>query len=225
MPRLAIQPLLAATLLALAASGHTASADDPAHDFLSSYTGAQGGDLDVLSALVTYDPNNDSFVFSGTFDAQVGTTPGAFYVFGVNRGNGSANFAGIGATNVLFDAVVIFNQDGSGTVNRLPGSAGAGATALPMGTALTVGPTIIGQISGSLLPSNGWAKTDYTWNLWPRITGIAGGASVSDFAPDNSNLGVTVLSAVPEPGTWAMLAGGLALLGVAARRQRPQAGA
>lgn len=224
MPRPTFRPLLAAALVAAATSGHATTANDPAHDFLASYTGVQGGDLDVLSAQVTYDPNNDTFVFSGTFDAQVGKTPGAFYVFGVDRGQGTARFAGIGATNVLFDAVVIFNQDGSGAVNRLAG-AGAGATPLSAGTALKVGPTIIGQISGSLLPENGWAKTDYTWNLWPRINGITGGPSVSDFAPNNNNLGVTVLSAVPEPGTWAMLAGGLALLGLVGRRQRAQAGA
>jgi len=215
---------MAAILLAVAASGHAASADDAAHDFLPSYTGAQGGDLDVLSAFATYNPNNDTFVFSGTFDADVGTTPDAFYIFGVNRGQGTAGFAPIGATNVKFDAVVRFNQNGSGLVNRQLGT-GVGVTQLAAGTAQSFGSTIIGVISGSLLPSNGFAKSDYTWNLWPRDGKVGGSAGVSDFAPNNSSLGVTVLSAVPEPGTWALLAGGLALVGLRARRQRHQAGA
>lgn len=219
MSRHLSKALLAAAVLAAAGSSHAASATDAVNDFLPTYTGAQAGDLDVLSAFVTYNPNNDTFVFSGTFDADLGSTPGAFYVFGVNRGGGVANFASLGATNVLFDSVVRFNQDGSGAVNRTLG-VGQGSTALTAGTAQSFGSTIIGVISGSLLPSNGWAKADYTWNLWPRLGTVAGNAGISDFAPNNSNLQVTVLSAVPEPTTGLLLAGGLGLLALQVRRRR-----
>jgi hypothetical protein len=208
---------VAALTLAAASSSHAIGVSDAAGDFLPTYTGTQGGDLDVLGAFVTYNTNTDRFVFSGTMDADIGSTPGAFYVFGVNRGSGTARFAGIGATQVLFDAVVIFNQDGSGVVNRLPAT-GTDTTTLAAGTAQNFGSTLIGQVDGSLLPSTGWAKSAYTWNLWPRLSGVAGAASIADFAPDNSNLVVTSLSPVPEPSTTLMLAAGLVALVLRRRR-------
>ncbi|GAA0752060.1 hypothetical protein CA233_22135 [Sphingomonas sp. ABOLD] len=54
------------------------------------------------------------------------------YVWGLNRGKGTAGFAAIGATNVLFDSVVIVNPRAgtvtlrgliSGTGTTLPASA------------------------------------------------------------------------------------------------------
>jgi hypothetical protein len=182
---------------------HALGVTDPTGDFIASYTGRQAGDLDVIGAFVTYDQSTDKFVFSGTMDAAVGTSTGAFYVWGVNRGAGSATFASLGETGVLFDAVVRLNQDGSGSAN---------GTALPAGTAKLIGTTIIAEISGSLLPSTGFAKTAYTWNLWPRDGAVSGNAAISDFAPDNSNAPVTVLGAVPEPATWLLMALGAAAL-------------
>ena len=48
----------------------------------------------------------------------------------------------------------------------------------------------------------------------------AGFGQISDFAPDNSNLAVTVIGAapVPEPGTWALLLAGLGLVTLRRRR-------
>jgi hypothetical protein len=193
------------------------SVNDASDDFVASYTGAHAGDLDVIGSFVTYNAATDMFVFAGTMNADIGTTSGAFYVWGVNRGTGTAAFASIGIGNVLFDAVVRFNADGSGVVTGT-----APPTTLAAGTAQVIGSTIIGQISGALLPSKGFAKADYTWNLWPRDGGVAGLGAISDFAPDNANLNVTVLSAVPEPASAALLALGLAAVGLA--RRRPRAG-
>jgi hypothetical protein len=216
---------LASALAAMAGSSHAFGVSDAVGDFLPTYAGAHGGDLDVVGAFVTYNPVSDIFVLSGTFAADVGTTPGAFYIFGVDRGAGTAQFAADGITGVKFDSVVRFNQNGSGLVNRQSG-AGAGITTLAAGTAQSFGSTIIGVVSGSLLPSLGKAKADYTWNLWPRAAFAAGGgavggfAAISDFAPNNSNVPTLDVSAVPEPGTTVLLAGGLAVLALLVKRRR-----
>jgi hypothetical protein len=211
MNMLAAAALALCAPLAIAADGVT----DPLGDYVAGFSGSKLGDLDVLSSFVTYDPGSDKFVFSGTFAAAVGTSPGGFYVWGVNRGAGTAGFAANGVPGVLFDAVVIFNQDGSA---RITGT--TPATLLPAGSVHISGATISGEIDGSFLPSTGFAKTAYTWNLWPRDGKLTGFAAISDFAPDNANLAV---AAVPEPSTIALLAAGLGALAWRTRRSAPPA--
>ncbi|MEP6505428.1 MAG: PEP-CTERM sorting domain-containing protein [Betaproteobacteria bacterium] len=208
--------LCGAALLSLCATAQAVA--DPANDFLPGYTGSHAGDLDVLSSTVTYNTGSHLFDFTATLAAPVGTTATAFYVWGIDRGQGTERFNTganpIGA-GVKFDSVVIFRLDGSATVNRI---VGGGATVLP-GDVTWSGDTISGSIPAALLPSLGLAPEDYTWNLWPRDGAVAGNAAISDFAPDASNGEVT---SVPEPQSWLLLGGGLALLAAAAR-QRKQA--
>jgi len=214
MPTKFATKVLCAAALSLAA-GASMAADgitDPLGDYVAGYNGSKLGDLDVLSAFVTYNTGTDKFVFSGSFAANVGTTAGGFYVFGVNRGAGTAGFAANGLPNVLFDSVVIFNQDGSA---RITGT--SPATLLPPGSIQINGATITGEIDGAFLPSTGFAKTAYTWNLWPRDGTLTGFAAISDFAPNSTNAAVAV---VPEPSTYALLALGLGALGWRARKAR-----
>ncbi|MBC7881387.1 MAG: PEP-CTERM sorting domain-containing protein [Anaerolineae bacterium] len=201
----------AATLL-LHGVAQAASITDPAGDFLFTYTGVQAGDLDVLSSEVTL--NGTQLFFSATLAAAVGTTPSAFYVFGLDRGQGTQRFVtgtpSVGA-GVVFDSVVILRPDGTGNFNDLLNSANS-ITLNPASISIS-GSQISAIFDVSLFPSTGFAAVDYTWNLWPRLGSISGNAAISDFAPDASNASV----AVPEPsgiaGLLAIGFGGLMMVG------------
>jgi hypothetical protein len=179
-------------------------------DFLASFAGMASPELDVISASVFYDASSDVFTLISTMAGPILPGSTAQYVWGVNRGAGAAGFAAQGLAGVRFDRTLLLRPDGTGTV-------GGGAGALPAGSVTISGSTITALVSGSLLPGTGFAnKLDYTWNLWPRTSTVAGFAGISDFAPDNSNFTTTV----PEPSVAAMLLGGLALVGAMARRRR-----
>ncbi|MDB5817316.1 MAG: hypothetical protein JWQ11_956 [Rhizobacter sp.] len=194
-----------------------ASVVDAAGDYVPTYAGSKAGDLDVLSSFVNYDAATDSFAFSATVAAAVGTSPAGFYVWGIDRGTGTERLntgaIPVGA-GVKFDAVVIFRLDGTATVNTF----GPVAAAPIPGVVTFAGNTISGTIAGSLLPSTGFARVDYTWNLWPRDGALANNTAISDFAPNASN--ASVLSPVPEPETYALMALGLAGVALATRRRR-----
>ncbi len=183
---------------------------DPKGDFLATFGGSSAStDLDVLSASVFYNPSTDLFTLTATMEGNVGSTATGFYVWGVNRGAGTAGFSSLGINGVRFDRVIILRPDGTGTV--------AGAGALPSGSVTISGKTITGVVSGALLPGTGFVnKLDYTFNLWPRDGAFAGNAAISDFAPNNANFTAT---AVPEPGTAALGALGVTALLAWRRRQ------
>lgn len=193
-----------ALALAATASAHAATAADPAHDFLGTFAGSTAStDLDILSVSATYNPTTDTFVLSSTSDGAIGKTSTGLFVWGVNEGGNKAGFAANGLPGVLFDQVVLLRPDGTGSV---------GGTALPTGSVVVSGNTLTASISGSLLPSKGFTKENYTWNLWPRDTAFssAGFGAISDFAPNNSNIATSV---VPEPGTYALMLAGLMMIG------------
>ncbi len=209
----AVGSVLAVSSLALAAaSAHAADAvSDPLGDFLPTFAGsaAASPDLDVVGATVTYNAGLNLFTFSSTQAGAVGTTASGLYVWGVNRGAGTAAFAPNGITGVLFDAVVLLRPDGTGSV---------GGMALPDGAVTVSGNVIRGEVSGSLLASTGFTLPNYTFNLWPRDTAFAGYAAISDFAPDNANF--TAIP-VPEPASVVLMALGTAgLLAWRSRRQQ-----
>ena len=190
---------------------------DPLGDFLPSYTGPQNADLDVLSFSSDFD--GSVFHLSATLNGAIfkpdGTpnSPGAAYVFGFNRGLGTARFGAI-APGVLFDSVAAFIVGGpSVTVDLI---AGTGPSALTAG-AVVNGNILRLDVPFTSLPllAGGFASPNqYTVNLWPRV-GLRTNDQISDFAPDNSNI-----SAVPEPTSLGLIAGGLLAAGALRRRKR-----
>lgn len=213
--------LTAALVLTVCPMVTHAQTSDPANDFLATYVGPQNADVDVLSAQVTF--TGTSFVLSATMNGNilnngVPNTPGATYVWGFDRGQGTARFAAI-APGVLFDSVVVLRPDTTVTVNRIVG--GPPATNFGVGTAIINGATISATIAASELPllSPGFASQEqFTWNLWPRV-GAGNNNQISDFAPNNSNVPVT--SVAPEAGSLALLAlGGVGFAAMVRVRRR-----
>lgn len=199
----------------LASSAANAALSDPAGDFLPTFVGTKGGDLDVRSVDVTFDGTN--FILDAILGANVGTTPGAFYVWGVDRGQGTSRFGVISgnggttydASKVLFDTVILLRPGGSSQINYL---VGGGNAPLPAANILINAAELMATIPAALLPSTGFAFVDYGFNLWPRDgNATAGNLQISDFAPDNA---VFVAALIPEPATLALigLAGALALM-------------
>lgn len=208
---------LAGILLSVASPLHAATTSDPAGDFLATYTGPQNGDLDILAASVTF--NGTVFRLSSTQNGAVGTSIGSLFVWGINRGAGSARLAlgsPVVGQNVLFDAVAVLFPDGSARVATFP-AAGAPVITPLAGAASANGNTITGLIPLALLPSTGLAPENYTFTLWsrrrvdPALDGT--NAEIADFAP-------ALIAGVPEPESWTMLIAGLALTGGALRTNR-----
>lgn len=195
---------------------------DAAGDFLPTYQGprpsvgnTQGADLDVLTANVTLVGSN--LVFTSTQNGAVGSTVGGFYVWGINRGQGTARFPTL-APGVLFDSVVILRPGGQSVVTDLVTSPTT-TTNLDASVVQILGNTITATVPIALLPSRGFDVTQYTVNLWPRFggNGVTGDAQISDFAPNNSNFAIT---AAPEPVSGALMFALLPVVGVVVRRSR-----
>lgn len=196
---------------------------DPVGDFfpLLDPSAPRNGDLDVVSAETFL--AGDALLFTATMDDVIGTTALGFYVWGVDRGAGAGtlSFAHLGLPDIVFDALVIAFNDGSGLVNLFPPGGGPPApTPLAAGSVTIADSTIDVRVPLALLPSNGLSPRQYEWNLWPRWNGVPfGDTQITDFAPDATNAPVTA----PEPSSLALLAFGLAAGGGRAWRRRAAA--
>lgn len=213
---LRLSTVAAASLLA-AASASASFEADAQNDFLPSYTGVHAGDLDVLFAYGVWNPQTQLFSFGGTMSSPIGTTTGAVYVWGIDRGAGTERFVSGSPSvgqGVFFDSIISLNPTTQAyVVNLLNGT----TFALAASAVVISGNTITVNVSAANLPGTGRSFDQYGWNLWPRGPGISGNAAISDFAPDAST--PRVVSVVPEPASVAMLlAGALAVFGIARRR-------
>lgn len=192
--RLARRILSCALLLAGSASAPALAQaiSDPTGDFIPNFTGPKNGDLDLTRIEATFD--GAKFRLDATTAAPIGTTPTGLYVWGFNRGKGTAGFAAIGATNVLFDSVVIVNPR-AGTVTVRDLISGTGTT-LPASAIKISGNQISAEIPANLLTPQGLEQAKFLVNLWPRSTN-GGNETIPDFGPDNAN--TRLVLAFPTP--------------------------
>jgi hypothetical protein len=164
------------------------SIPDATGDFIPSFTGAQSPDLDVLSFFTTFD--GTTFHIGGTMNGDIGKLATSLYVIGFDRGAGTPRFAAIGHAGVLFDSVVTMTGKGAAAVNLLAPT--ASSTPLPENAVHISGASFEIDVPAALLqPGASIPPEQYKVNLWPRDASQAGNAAVSDFAPDNSVLGVS----------------------------------
>jgi hypothetical protein len=112
---------------------------DPAGDFRIfdpnnplSFAGPQNPALDVLSVNVTLDTTQNTFTLTqtmaGPISGLINPTTGALlgsYSRGINHGYSSSNFAELGLPNILFDAVLTLNPNGTGSYRGAATPAGA----------------------------------------------------------------------------------------------------
>jgi hypothetical protein len=216
-----------AIALALSAADAQAAVIDPIGDLLPTFDGPETGDpadLDVtrVDARLT---GPGEVVLTGTHAGAIGTTPGAAYVWGIDRGLGTPRltelFPPVGA-GVNFDAVAVLDPAGVSVVVDLLDAA-ADPVVLDASAVSIDGNTISVTLTEDLLPSAGSAFAAYEYNLWPRYApgGVDAGdnTQISDFAPDAS----TFMAAIPLPGALALQLAGIAVLGaVGSRRRLPQ---
>ena len=192
-----------------AAPVQAAAITDPAGDFLPSYTGPHNGDLDVLSAQVTF--TGSSFLFTSTLNGPIGTTPTGLYIWGINRGAGTVGFPTI-APGVTFDSIFSISPSGASSVRDLVNN-----VVTPITDITVSGSTVSGLVPLYALPSLGQlTPANYLVNVWPR-SGAGGINVIADFAPDNSEFAVT--NATPEPSTISMV-GAVGLVGIGLVRRR-----
>ena len=180
-----------------------------------SYPEPHNGDMDARSSEVTFNPTNNTFTFTGTVNGNVGTTQGqAAWVWGLDRGKGTERFLPTTGAGVKFDSVIALfaNQTGA-FVDLLP--AQPVTTPLLLGSVHVSGNTISATVPLNMMPGEGFAASNYTWNFWPESI-LAQPSYVSDFAPDARNATLTI---VPEPSTWFMAVfGALAFVVLRLRR-------
>lgn len=186
--------LAIATALAAAAGAPAVYAfDDPAGDLLPSFTGAANPALDILQSSAVFDRGTNTFTITAYTAGPIAGQPGVAFAFGFDKGSASNSpFATIGFPDVRFNTVISLRADGTGSNGVTP---------------VIDGNTISATFSADLLPSTGFEFGNFTWALWSQDLNVSGLARNADFGP-GANIQV---SSVPEPASWAMLAGGLGL--------------
>jgi hypothetical protein len=200
------------TIALLLATPAMAGPLGPSSGFLPTYAGPQNGDLDITSAEVFL--RQSTFEFDATFSATIGTTPGVFYVWGIDRGTDIAPF-GAFRPGVLFDAVVI--SEPSTNTNFVLDLLTNQLTFLTGSQVQISGDSLKLTVPAALLPSEGFAVKDYLVDLWTRLgLNPADNTQIAEFDPSENSGQVTV----PEASSISLVGAGLALGGFFVRRRK-----
>ena len=195
--------VLLALALAAACSATPAVAApfiDAQGDDLPTYAGPKDPDLDVRFADVIIDPKAGTATFFGILAGPIDKASGKFYVFGIDRGRGEAGrdlvFEGAAGGEpkighgVRWDAAIGLLANGTAIFFD---ALNPGVVPLPGVAVRIAGNEISATVPLALLPSQGFAFKDYTFNLWPRSQVSLANTTVADFAPDNSSAPVSIV--------------------------------
>lgn len=163
---------------------------DPVGDILPSYTGGVLPGMDVVAHEVVLLEEQDRVVFYGKMAGSVADTQsvGALYLFGVDRGSGTARFLStpgpVIGPHVVWDSIVRVNPNGTGLFNNV--TAGV-ITPLSRSDITINGDEFTASVPLSVMTLSATRPPEeWTYNLWPR-NGIGNNAQVSDLAPDDGN--------------------------------------
>jgi hypothetical protein len=172
---------------------------DASNDLLPTYAGAKDADLDVVQADVVIDPQAQTITFSGTTRGNIDTRSPKLYVFGIDRGRGTAGrdliFQGaIGGepkigSHVLWDSAAALTAGG---LAFFFDALNPGLVPLPDVHVGINGNQITATLPLALFVSQGFRLKEYTFNLWPRSELSLVNTVVSDFAPDNGDAPVSI---------------------------------
>jgi hypothetical protein len=207
--RAACRPSLEALEDRFTPSGASAWIADPVGDFLPGYTGPQDPGLDVIAHRAMVTPQH--VIFAGKMDGPIAPTQeiGGLYIIGVDRGQGTARFAGrtpVIGPNVLWDSVVRINPDGTGLFNNIIG--GVVTPLDPADITIDGNEFSVSVPLSAMLASATRPPAEWTYNLWPRNSAVIGNnAAVPDLAPDDGNSpmrvvpGATVAATTPPATT------------------------
>ena len=189
-----------ASAAALTASSAFATTVTNTSGILPTFTNSPAGpvtpgqEIQSVSAVI----EGANFVLTATLDGAPTSTANTQYVWGIDTGTGTHNFASLGQPGVVFNDVIVIN----------PASPQSGVT--------ISGDTITDVVSIASLASTGFAPTSYGFSFWPALDSSG---AIPEFAPDNATFTASV-AAVPEPSTWAMMILGFFGIGFMAYRRK-----
>ena len=211
--------------VALSTPAAATSVTDTTGDVLGTFGGNHNAaDLDVTAASVTF--SNNAFHLSATMAGDIrATTPNALYVWGIDRGHGTT-VLDQGATpvgsGVTFDTVVVFVPGGA-ILSQISKTDGLFGPVIALSPSISGNTLAVDVTMDQLRELPGFDPTvdieEYLFNFWPRVgANTKDGTEVSDFAPGGAD-GVGSTFTVPEPGTLALMVGGIFGAGVMRRRR------
>ncbi|HVE02546.1 MAG TPA: PEP-CTERM sorting domain-containing protein [Rhizomicrobium sp.] len=184
----------------------------PSSGFLPTYAGPQNGDLNITSAEAFV--HQSTFEFDATVSDTIGTTPGVFYVWGIDRGTNIAPF-GAFRPGVLFDAVVI--SEPSTNTNFVLDLLTNQLTLLTGSQVQINGDSLKLTVPSALLPSAGFASKDFLVDVWTRLgLNPADNTQIAEFDPSENSAQLTV----PEASSISLVGAGLFLGAYFMRRRR-----